>query len=237
MLPVKGWRIVLAAVLLATAVSSAQSLGELARQQRAQKRQQAKPGRVYTEDNLPRGARLSTVGPQAEAAPAGAEAASAPTKKPAEKLAPFVPTPEPVVLRMLEMAGVGPDDVVYDLGCGDGRIPILAALKFGARGVGVELDEGLFQEASERVRRLGLEDRVKIIHGDLMEVDLSPATVVTLYLLTSANEKVRPNLEKYLRPGARVVSHDFEMLGWKLGKVETLSGENIGGHTIYLYVR
>ncbi len=236
MLFLKAFRIALVAVLLAAAACSAQSLAELARQQRAQKRQQAKPERVYTEDNLPRGARLSTVGPQAEA-PAAAEAPAVPSKKPAEKLAPFVPTPEPVVLRMLELAGVGPDDVVYDLGCGDGRIPILAAQKFGARGVGVELDEGLFQEASERVRKLNLEERVKIVHGDLMEVDLSPATVVTLYLLTSSNEKVRPNLEKYLRQGARVVSHDFEMRGWKAEKVEPFSSEAAGGHTIYLYVR
>ena len=154
----------------------------------------------------------------------------------AEKLAPFVPSPPEVVERMLKLAEVKPSDTVYDLGCGDGRIVIMAAQKFGAKAVGVELDDELFQKTSERVKELKLQDDVKIIHGDLMEVDLSPATVVTLYLLPDSNDKVRPNLEKYLKKGARVVSHDFEMRGWKPAKTEDMESEDLGRtHTLYLY--
>lgn len=157
------------------------------------------------------------------------------TEKKAEKLAPFVPSPPQVVEKMLQLADVKPGDTVYDLGCGDGRIVIMAAQKFGAKAVGVELDDDLYQKTSERVKELKLEGKVKIIHGNLLDVDLSPATVVTLYLLPDSNDKVRPNLEKYLKPGARVVSHDFEMRGWKEAKVETMDTEDVGSHTIYLY--
>ena len=221
----------MASALLLAAVGPAQSLGELARRQREQKRPPAKAERVYTEDNLPRAGGLSATGT--------ASASASLSGKPVEKLAPFVPSPEAVVQRMLELAQVGPDDVVYDLGCGDGRILFMAAQKFGARAVGVELDESLYKETSKRARQLNLEDRVKIIHGDLLETDLSPATVVTLYLLTSANEKVRPNLEKYLQKGARVVSHDFEVPGWKADKVELFEEKppRSGQHTLYLYRR
>lgn len=157
-------------------------------------------------------------------------------KKP-EKLAPFVPSPEAVVEQMLKLADVKPSDTVYDLGCGDGRIILMAAQKFGAHAVGVELDDDLYKQTSERIKDLKLEDKVKIIHGDLLKVDLSPATVVTLYLLTSANEKLRPNLDKYLKKGSRVVSHDFEVPGWKPEKTESVGQEDGGfrDHTIYLY--
>lgn len=153
----------------------------------------------------------------------------------AESLAPFVPTPPEVVEAMLKLADVKPTDVVYDLGCGDGRIVIMAAEKFGAKGVGVELDAELYRKASRRVRELGLEDKVTIIRGDLLKVDLSPATVVTLYLLTDSNRKLRPKLEASLGPGARVVSHDFQMPGWEHVKMEEMKSKTGMPHTIYLF--
>lgn len=160
-------------------------------------------------------------------------------KKAPEKLAPFVPTPEVVVQKMLKLAEVKPGDTVYDLGCGDGRIIIMAAQKFGASAVGVELDNDLYKQTSERIKELKLEDKVKVIHGDLLQADLKPATVVTLYLLTSANEKVKPNLEKQLKKGARVVSHDFEVPGWKADKTENVGEDEseFRQHTLYLYRR
>lgn len=153
-----------------------------------------------------------------------------------KKLAPYVPSPTDVVEKMLKVAEVKEGDTVWDLGCGDGRIVITAAQKFGAKGVGVELDDELFAKTSARVKELGLEGKVKIIHGDLLEQDLSTATVVTLYLLPTSNEKVRPRLEKFLKKGARVVSHDFEMAGWKALKTEQMESGDYGRqHTIYLY--
>src|SRR5438128_1734894 len=120
-------------------------------------------------------------------------------------LAPFVPSPQEVVDKMLQVANVKKDEMVYDLGCGDGRILITAAQKFGARATGVELDPELFKRTQHRIHELKLDDRIKLIHGNLMEVDLSPANVVTLYLLTDSNTKLKPRLEKYLKPGSRVV--------------------------------
>jgi len=149
-------------------------------------------------------------------------------------LAPFVPTPQEVVDKMLQVAGVKKDEMVYDLGCGDGRILITAAQKFGARATGVELDPELYKRTGERLRELKLDQRVKLIHGNLLEVDLSPANVVTLYLLTDSNTRLKPNLEKYLKPGARVVSHDFQILGWTPSKVEKFARDS-RTHTIYLY--
>ncbi|MFO7306648.1 MAG: class I SAM-dependent methyltransferase [Gammaproteobacteria bacterium] len=123
----------------------------------------------------------------------------------------FVPTPHEIVDRMLEVADVGPDDVVYDLGCGDGRIVIAAAKKFGARGFGVDLDPQRIREARESAKAAGVEHLVKFEVGDLFETDLSEATVVTLYLLPELNRKLKPKLLAQLKPGARVVSHDFDM--------------------------
>ena len=126
----------------------------------------------------------------------------------------YVPTPEEVVEAMLKLADVGPNDVVYDLGSGDGRIPIAAARQFGARGVGIDLDPKLVAEATRNAQQAGVADRVRFVEGDIFDADLSPATVVTLYLLTSINERLRPKLLKELRPGARIVSHQFRMGDW-----------------------
>ncbi len=172
------------------------------------------------------------------ATPALGQIKAADPKAP-KKLAPYVPSPETVVERMLKLAEVKPGDIVYDLGSGDGRILIIAAQKFGAQAVGVEMDKKLHKEALERIQQLKLEDRVKVIHGDLMKVDVSQATVVTLYLLTSSNEKLKPKLEKHLQKGARVVSHDFKVPGWRAEKIENMSqGESqFHQHTLYLYRR
>ena len=151
-----------------------------------------------------------------------------------DNLAPYIPSPQIVVDKMLEAARVKPGEVVYDLGSGDGRIVITAAQKFQARAVGVELRADLCKGARAKIHELGLAGRVTLIQGDLLKVDLSPADVVTLYLLTSSNERLRPNLERDLKPGARVVSNDFQIRGWKPADVVHI---NAGGlmHTIYVY--
>jgi hypothetical protein len=128
--------------------------------------------------------------------------------------APFVPTPQIVVDEMLRLAGVGPRDFVIDLGSGDGRIVITAAKKFGARGLGVELDPHLVIQSEESARRAGVADRVKFVQEDLFRTDLSAASVVTLYLFPEMNLKLRPKLLQ-LRPGTRVVSHDFDLGDWQ----------------------
>ena len=153
----------------------------------------------------------------------------------AENLAPYIPTPQVVVLRMLEAAHVKAGDVVYDLGSGDGRIVIAAAQQFGARGVGVEIQPDLCRKAEERIKSLGLEDRVSMVEGSALHVDLSPANVVTMFFLTSSNEKIKPNLEKYLKPTARVVSLDFGIPGWKATREETVRADR-QTRTIYVYV-
>jgi SAM-dependent methyltransferase len=127
----------------------------------------------------------------------------------------FVPTPDEVVEEMLRLADVGKNDIVYDLGSGDGRIPITAARRFGARGVGIDLDPKLVAQATRSAQEAGVADRVRFIEGDIFEANISEATVVTLYLLTSINERLRPKLLKDLRPGTRVVSHQFRMGDWQ----------------------
>jgi len=131
-------------------------------------------------------------------------------------------------------SGLKPGETLYDLGSGDGRIVITAAQKYGARAVGVEISERLVRTANENIKRAGVEARARIVQGHLLDVDLSDADVVTLYLLTSSNDQLRPNLEKYLKPGARVVSHDFQIRGWKPTKVERALAHN-REHTIYVY--
>jgi protein-L-isoaspartate O-methyltransferase len=151
-----------------------------------------------------------------------------------ENLAPYIPTPQILVDRMLQVARVRPADLVYDLGSGDGRIIIAAAQKFGARAVGIELQPGLCRKAEERIKALGLEDRVSVIQGSALRTDLSPATVVTMYLLTGSNEKLRPSLEKYLKPGARVVSIDYPVKGWKPAEMVIVRTGSMD-HKIFLY--
>ena len=153
-------------------------------------------------------------------------------------IVPFVASPLPVVRRMLVLAELKPGEVFYDLGAGDGRTVIMAAQEFGARAVGIELREDLAKKALQTVYQLGLQDRVTILHSNLFDVDISPADVVFLYLTTSANEKVKPKLEAELKPGARVVSHDYEIVGWKPVKVEEFcENPSLGypSHTLYLY--
>jgi trans-aconitate methyltransferase len=128
----------------------------------------------------------------------------------------YVPTPEPVVNKMLSMAKVGPDDVVYDLGCGDGRIPIAAVRDFKAKSaVCIEIDPQRIEEARVNVQKAGLQDKVEVRHADMFKVDTSPATVVTLYLLPELNLRLRPKLLKELAAGARIVSQSFDMGDWK----------------------
>jgi SAM-dependent methyltransferase len=150
---------------------------------------------------------------------------------------PYVPTPQEIVEKMLELAKVTSDDVVYDLGSGDGRIVITAAQKYGAHAVGVEINQDLYRQSSDRIKELGLNDRAHIICEDMFDVSLHRATVVTMYLLTSFNEKLRPKLETQLRPGARIVCHDFHIPGWDPDKVVDVVSRNGIPHKLYLYVR
>ncbi|MDQ3369224.1 MAG: methyltransferase domain-containing protein [Myxococcota bacterium] len=152
------------------------------------------------------------------------DAAEVPTRKPDVI---YVPTPEPVVKRMLTMAKVGPKDVVYDLGCGDGRIVIAAARDFGARGVGIDIDPQRVKEARANVEKAGVGDKVEIRQGDLFKLDLAPASVVTLYLLETLNEKLRPKLQRELRPGSRVVSQSFSMGTWQPAEEDTVNGTKV----------
>jgi SAM-dependent methyltransferase len=151
-------------------------------------------------------------------------------------LAPYVPTPQDVVERMLELAGVSASDVVYDLGCGDGRTVVTAAKKYGARGVGVDIDPQRIAESKANAKAAGVEHLVDFRLQDAMQVDVSPATVVTLYLLSSSNLKLRPILTKQLRPGARIVAHQFGMGDWQPAKVETFSDALGSTRTLYLWV-
>lgn len=145
----------------------------------------------------------------------------------------YVPTPQWVVEAMLKLAGVGPNDVVYDLGCGDGRIVVTAVSQFGAkRGVGIDLDPTRLKESAERVRRAGVADRVELRQGDVLKIDdLSEATVVAIYMGEDLNQRLRPILQKTLKPGSRVVSHRFTMGDWKPDREETLIDPN--GETKY----
>ena len=153
-------------------------------------------------------------------------------------IAPFVPSPVPVVQRMLQLAELKPGEVLFDLGAGDGRSVIMAAKAFNARAVGVELREDLAKKALSTIHENGLTDRVTIVNGDMFTVNLTSADVVFLYLTTSANEKIRPKLENELKTGVRVVSHDYEIVGWKAEKVENFcENPQLGypSHTLYLY--
>jgi SAM-dependent methyltransferase len=146
-----------------------------------------------------------------------------------KKIVPFVPTPQEVVDKMIEIAGVKKGDVVYDLGSGDGRIVITAAKK-GARAVGFDVDGDLVKESRENIRKAGLQELAEIRHQDILTVDLSGASVVTMYLLPDVNLKLRPNVLSQMKPGSRVVSHAFDMGDWKPDKTE-----RVNGRTIYLW--
>jgi len=147
---------------------------------------------------------------------------------------PFVATPEVVVRRMLQLARVRPGEVLYDLGSGDGRIVIAAAKEFGARAFGVEIRKDLYEQSTARIKDLGLADRATIINASFYDVPLTDADVVTMYLLTTVNERLKPKLEKELRPGARVVTHDFEVPGWRPVVVEEVY-EEWRSHKLFLY--
>ena len=140
----------------------------------------------------------------------------------------FVPTPQQVVIEMLKMAGVTKNDVVYDLGCGDGRIVITAAKMFGARGVGVDIDPFYITLSNKRARKEGVTDRVKFIEGDFFQTKLNDATVVALYLTPELNQRLRPIFFRELKPGSRIVSHDFNMGDWKpdnIGRLHNIKHE------------
>jgi predicted RNA methylase len=146
----------------------------------------------------------------------------------------FVPTPQEVVDAMLKLAKVTKNDVIYDLGSGDGRIPITAAKTYGARGVGIDIDPQRIKEATENLKTAGVGDRVKFLNQDLFTTDISEATVVTLYLLPSLNVKLIPKLNKELKPGTRIVSHAFDMSADGTNRMpkETL---NVNGRTVYFW--
>jgi SAM-dependent methyltransferase len=148
---------------------------------------------------------------------------------------PFVATERRVARRMLEVAGVTAEDVVYDLGSGDGRIPIIAAQKFGARGVGIEIDPKLVAESRRRARRAGVADQVQFRQKDLFNADVRDATVVTLYLWPEINVKLRPKLLRQLDPGDRIVSHDFRMGDWEPDRTIDAGRDKTGRATLYLW--
>lgn len=153
-----------------------------------------------------------------------------------ELTVPYVPTPQEVVDKMLELAEVKKDDVVYDLGCGDGRIVVTAAKKYGAKGLGVDLDPERVKDSLKNVKEAEVGNLVKIQKGDVLKTDVSDATVVTLYLLPSVNRELKPILQKSLKPGARIVSHDFDMgEDWKPAKKETVTDKDGTEHTLYLW--
>jgi SAM-dependent methyltransferase len=150
-------------------------------------------------------------------------------------LAPNVRSPQRAVDRMLEIARLKPGETLYDLGCGEGQILITAAERYKVHGVGIEISRDLADTAAEKVRKAKLQNQIKIVHGDFMQTDLSKADVVTLYLAPIANESLRPNLERYLRPHTRVVSYDYPIPEWKPIDTSESQGRSGAVHTIYLY--
>ena len=192
------------------------------------------PKHVYTNDDWPfnrqRAARFTAESEEAKEETADT---SSSRKRDGERLAPFVATPMEVVEKMLEIAQVTSNDVVYDLGSGDGRIVIMAAEKYGARAVGVELDRRLVEESTAKIQQRNLGELATIMEGDLLQTDVTSATVVAVYLLPGANEKLRPMLEKNLRPGTRVIVHDIRMPRWRSAQDVAVQ---IGGGTHYIYL-
>jgi len=154
-----------------------------------------------------------------------------------EKLAPYYPTPETIVERMLQLGSLKAGEKMFDLGSGDGRIVIMAAQKFHAQALGVELDKDLCRQSTDKIFKLGLDKNAHIVNGDLLKQNYSSADLVTVYLLPdSVNNKVQPLLDKQLTKGARVVAHDFEFKNWPPEKVENVADDGEGrSHTLYLY--
>jgi SAM-dependent methyltransferase len=147
-------------------------------------------------------------------------------------LAPYVPSQQDVVKKMLELAEINEEDIVFDLGCGDGRILLSAIRDFGAkRAVGYEMREDLFKNVALKIQKERLVNKINVFNKDLLTADISDATVITLYLTTSGNSRLKPKLSEEAQIGTKVVTHDFDIVGWKHTKKK-----NFGGHTIYLYV-
>jgi ubiquinone/menaquinone biosynthesis C-methylase UbiE len=155
----------------------------------------------------------------------------------AQKLAPYYPTPETIVEKMLELGGLKAGEKMFDLGSGDGRIVIMAAQKFHAEAIGVEIERDLWKQSVDRIRKLGLEKTAHIVNGDLLQQNYSSADLVTVYLMPeSMDAKVQPLLDRQLKKGARVVAHDFEFRNWTPEKVESIADDGEGrSHNIYLY--
>jgi len=149
------------------------------------------------------------------------------------RLSPYVASPIKVVDRMLELANIKPGETVYDLGCGDGRVLIAAVEKYNAKAIGVEIDPKIAAKARASIKKEGIEGQARVIRGDLLQVDLTGADVVVIYLERELNKELRPRLEKYLKPGARVISHDYPVPGWKAAKVDRPSATY--NHVIYVY--
>ncbi|MBY0226077.1 MAG: class I SAM-dependent methyltransferase [Hyphomicrobium sp.] len=165
------------------------------------------------------------------AATAHAESATSASSSPKLDV-PYVPTPQPVVDKMLDMAGVTKNDVVIDLGSGDGRIPVTAAKQYGAKAIGVDINPERIREAQQNARAAGVEDKVEFKQQDLFKTDLGEATVLTMYLLAGVNMKLRPRILTELEPGTRVVSHSFDMGDWKPERTETVDGRTIHFWTV-----
>lgn len=191
-----------------------------------------RPGSALRVGKIPHIGRLLLVSVAVALAAATGTAQTSPAER---SLAPFVATPPDVVERMLTLTRVAPSDVVYDLGSGDGRIVIAAAQKFGARGVGIDIDPGLVARAEANARAAGVQDRVRFILGDALAADVSDATVVTLYLLSASNVKLRPMLTRQLRRGARIVSHNFAIGDWEPDVVDTFRDLAGTPRTLYLW--
>ncbi len=176
--------------------------------------------------------RIAEADNQARAAQVPPVNSSTPEASPTRELdVPYVPTPEAVVAEMLSMAEVKGDDVLYDLGSGDGRIPITAAKRFGTRGVGIDLNPVRVKEANENAEKEGVTDKVRFIEGDIFEADFSEATVVTLYLLPQVNLRLRDTILD-MKPGTRVVSHNYDMGTWAPEKTKTIK---VNGTDHYVY--
>ncbi len=155
-----------------------------------------------------------------------------------EKLAPYYPTPETIVDRMLQLGELKAGEKMFDLGSGDGRVVIMAAQKFRAQAVGIEIDKDLFKRSMERIRQLGLERSARIVNDDIFKQNYSSADLITVYLLPNSNDKIQPLLEKQLKKNARIVSHDFEFRAWTPVKVENIEDDGEGrSHTLFLYRR